>query len=188
MCGVWKFAGLHFTDVGPYGIESPGPQVAELFQKFRFEAGIQPQHVGADKHLAAASGTRTNTDGRDAQRFGDSAGDVFRDQFQHDSESTRIFRRARGVQQLLFISLNPAHAAQLPHGLRSHSDMSHHGNLGSANGSNRFGLNCATFQFDGIRPGFLDDPAGISNRLHGGVLRSAVECGDSLVSYSAQRG
>ncbi len=93
-----------------------------------------------------------------------SAAIVPRDALEHDRERPGLFG-GRGVgQQLLRVALH-AVAAELVDALRPQPAVGHHRNAGRDERRDRLGLVGAPFELHRLAARFLEDPAGVFDRL-----------------------
>ena len=165
-----EFCGANLCDVLSDGRVGGIAKAGELFEEAGFEGGVESEHIGADKDLSGAAWSGSDADGGDGKTFGDALSDVGGNKFEDDGEGAGVFSGAGIVEELLFVALDAAHAAQLPDGLGAHADVCHHGYVCSADAANCFRLDSAAFQFDGIAACVFDDASGISHGLPGADL------------------
>lgn len=170
MFGSGEFSGANLCDVLSDSCVGGIAQAGELFEEAGFEGGVESEHIGADEDLSGAAWSGPDADGGDGETFGDALSDIGGDEFEDDGEGTGIFSGAGIVEELLFVTLDAAHAAQLPDSLGPHADVSHDGDVCSTDAANGFRLNGAAFQFDGVTACLFDDASGISDGLPGAHL------------------
>lgn len=170
MFGSGEFPGANLGDVLSGGCVGGIAEAGELFEEAWFEGGVKSEHIGSDENLSGAGWSGSDADGGYGEAFGDALGDVGGNEFEDDGEGAGIFGGAGVVEELLFVALDAAHAAQLPDGLGAHADVRHDGDVCSTDAANGFRLDGTSFQFDGIAAGVFDDASGISDGLAGADL------------------
>ena len=145
---------LYFRCEGLHTIMDDLVEVAIRFDELGTAAQSVLKEIVEDEHLAIATGTSSNADGRNSQLLGDLLAERGRHPFDDDGKSSRSSHRLGITEQSGFIALYPeaSHAMQR---LWCQANMSHHGNICSDDGSDGFSSPFPTFQLDRMSATFL---------------------------------
>ena len=149
-------------------VDDRGGQVRVLFDERRHEAIEESEHVRADEHLPVAGGSGADADRRDAEPGCDGRGEIGRDRFEHQGERAGFFKgESVGDEHLGVMRIRRAFAVatELVHRLRCQAQVSQHGNADVHEPRDHVDDRAAALDLHRRGPAFLEQTAGIANRL-----------------------
>jgi len=137
----------HVVRIFPRGFQNRVSQENVLFDEGRDEVK-HPEHVITDQHLTVAARSRADADRWNLQPGGDQLSYGIRNSFEHQSKYSGSFECESVGDQFgsrLFVASLPSHSAQAMHMLWRQAEVSHNGQTGLGEPSNRIGDSAAAF-------------------------------------------
>src|SRR3972149_910736 len=169
-----KYPPLHFIPVAIDRLQNDLFQIHVALDKLGGELAVQPQQVVADQNLSVAVRPRTDADGRNPEMLGDARRQRAWNSLEHHRESSGLLYTESLFQQAFLGFRSPTLnlvTSKGVNGLGGETDMSHHRNAGLHHRPDLLPDPLSSFEFDRLRPTFLDEPSGIP---HGFRYRNLV--------------